>query len=121
MMLGDLLEKRLAGLEERGGEVAFEDGDDFGFVDGFGDVVVHAGIEAALAVALHGVGGHGDDDDAAIGRLGAADLFGGLVAVHHRHLAIHKDEVVAIAGDHIDSFFPVGGEFDGEAQALQHT
>jgi hypothetical protein len=28
--------------------------------DGFGDVVVHAGVEASFAVAGHGIGGHGD-------------------------------------------------------------
>ena len=30
-------------------------------LDRLGDVAVHAGRQAALAVALHGVGGHGDD------------------------------------------------------------
>src|SRR5450432_2712907 len=39
-----------------GGEVAFEDGYYFWFVYGLGNVVVHAGLEAAFAVALHGVG-----------------------------------------------------------------
>lgn len=32
-------------------------------VDGFGEVVVHAGVEAALFVLGEGSGGHGDDRD----------------------------------------------------------
>ena len=36
---------------------------EFGGLDGLREVVVHAGVQAALAVALHGVGGHGHDDD----------------------------------------------------------
>jgi hypothetical protein len=101
--------------------VAAEDGDYFGFVDGLGKVVVHAGVKATLTISLHGVGGHGDDDDVAIWRLGAADLFGGLVAVHNGHLAIHEDEVVVIGGNHVDGFLAVRGEFDGEAEALKHA
>ena len=115
------MEERFGWFRQRSREVSLEDGDDFGFVDGLGDVVVHAGVEAALAITLHRVGGHGDDDDVAIGRLAAADLFGGLVAVHHGHLAIHENEVVAIGGDHVDGFFSVGGEFDGKAEALEHA
>jgi hypothetical protein len=32
-------------------------------VDGFGDVVVHAGVEASLPVFGEGAGRHGDDGD----------------------------------------------------------
>ncbi len=46
--------------------------------DGFRDVVVHARREAALAVALHGVRGHGDDRGA--GRVGDAADGGGMNA-----------------------------------------
>ena len=116
----ELLNDGLGGLEGGGGEVAFEDGDDFGFIDGLGDVVVHSGFDAALAIGLHSVSSHGDDDGVAAGRLGAADLFGGLIAIHHGHLAIHENEVVAIGGDHIDGFLAVGGEFDVKTEALQH-
>ena len=49
----------------RGGEAGGDPGlEGFGegwCADGFGDVVVHAGFEAAFAVAGHGVGGHRDD------------------------------------------------------------
>src|ERR1700722_5352276 len=93
---GALMEKWFGAgeLRDGGGEMAAEDRYHFGFVDGFGEVVVHAGFDAALTIGLQGVRGHGDDDDAAIGWLGAADFFGGLVAVHDRHLTIHEDEIV---------------------------
>ena len=120
-MGGSLLKERFGGFGEGSGQEALENGDHFRFVDGFGDVVVHAGIEAALAIALHRVGGHGDDDDVTTGRLSAADLFGGLVAVHDGHLAIHEDEVVAIGGDHVDCFLSVGGEFYFEAETLERA
>jgi len=38
-----------------------KDGDEGLGLDGLGKVVVHAGCEAAFAVASHGVGGEGDD------------------------------------------------------------
>src|SRR5258708_27444331 len=50
---------------------------------GLGEVVVHAGGEAFLAVAIEGVGGHGDDVTVA-GAVAFADVHGGLVAVHDR-------------------------------------
>ncbi len=62
--------------------------DDFD-VHGLGDEVVHAGIEAALAVLLGGVGGDRDNGHMTFIAFQGADFFGGLVAVHHRHGAIH--------------------------------
>ena len=44
----------------------FENAADVLMADGFGEVIVHAGGEAFLAVALHGVGGHGNDGDAGL-------------------------------------------------------
>src|SRR5216684_3332038 len=43
--------------------------------DGLADIAIHAGIEAALPVAFHGMGGHGDDGRVAIRRqlMGAND------------------------------------------------
>ena len=40
---------------------ALERGEQVVHADRLADVVVHAGGEARLAIALHGVGGHGDD------------------------------------------------------------
>ena len=47
------------------GHEALEDFEELLGPDRLGDVGVHARLEAALAVALHGVGGHGDDRDVA--------------------------------------------------------
>ena len=80
----------MSGRLEPGGEDSFE----LSEVEGFGEVVVHAGGEAAFAVAEEGIGGEGDD-----GRLGGAGADGGSggEAVHLRHLAVHENEVVGIS------------------------
>ena len=64
--------------------------------DRFGNVIVHARLETALAVALHGVGGHGDDGDLGIGDCGSARTNGrgGLETVHDRHLHVHEHQVI---------------------------
>ena len=63
---------------------------------GLGQVAVHAGLQAALPVALHGVGGHGDDRGMGHAcRFPFADHGGGLEAAHHRHLHVHQDDVEA--------------------------
>ena len=59
------------------------------------DVVVQAGRETPLAVALHGIGRQGDDGDAT----GCASFLGadrarGLEAIHVGHLAIHEHQIV---------------------------
>ena len=65
----------------------------FCHVHGFGNIIIHAGGQTHFAVALHRVGGHGNDP-----RVGQfplqfklADHSRGLVAVQLRHLAIHQD------------------------------
>ena len=49
------------------GAPAFERGLQLGDAHGFGDVIVHAGLQAFLAVADQGVAGHGDDARALVG------------------------------------------------------
>ena len=60
-------------------------------------MIVHAGGDTKLAVALHRIGGEGDDFWLAVGRLPGADLAGGLEPVHLRHLQIHENEIVVPA------------------------
>ncbi len=61
---------------------------------GFGEVVVHARVEALLAIAADGGRGHGDDEHVADGGIGVlADEFRGVVAVEDGHLDVHEDEV----------------------------
>ncbi len=63
-------------------------------IDRFGQVVVHAGLQAGFAVAGAGVGGHGHDGQVGVAGL-FADFTGGSQTVHFRHLYIHQDQVVA--------------------------
>ena len=78
-----------------GGNEAVDGREEGRDLERLGDVPVHPGFEAALAVALHGVGRHGDDRDVltARGPLALADRGGGLEAVHLRHLHVHEDQV----------------------------
>src|SRR5437867_3841443 len=74
---------------QRGGQVRV--------ADRLGHVVVHARFEAAHAVGQQRIGGERDDGrvHAALA-LAVADAPRRLVAVHHRHVAVHDDEVVAV-------------------------
>ena len=62
-------------------------------VDRLGDVIVHPGLEAALALAGHRVRGHRDHWRHGIAPV-APDLARGLESVHHRHLAVHQHRIV---------------------------
>ena len=62
-------------------------------VDRLGDVVVHAGVEAALALLHRGVRRHRDDRELREPRI-RADLRRRLVAVHLGHLQVHQHDVV---------------------------
>ena len=63
----------------------------------FADVSVHTRVKAALAVAFHGVAGHGNDRNMVAGVL-FLFAYGGsrLEAVHFRHLDVHEDDVEAV-------------------------
>ena len=72
-------------------------------------------------VAVHRVGGHGDDARAWATLWPARMLPGGLVAVHLRHLAIHEDDVVGIFFERREHLEAVGGEVGGVAEILQQA
>lgn len=76
-------------------------------VDGFAEVVVHAGGQAILAVLAGGVGRYRDDDG--LGVFVCADEACSFQAVHFGHLDIHKYEVVAILPELFEDFFSIGG------------
>ena len=103
--------------------------------DGFGQVVVHAGLAALFAIALDGGGGHGDDGEGSDGGVGrvrvvVADHVGRAVAVEDGHLDVHEDDVwVAVVGigvggvgggggfyEVVERFFTVPDRVDGEAE-----
>ena len=85
--------------------------------DGFGEVTVHAGFEAALAVAFHGVGRQRDDRQAAAGAvLSGADAGGRLEAVHAGHLQVHQHGVERLAAENGHGFCAVGDHHGGRAE-----
>ncbi len=68
-------------------------------VDGLGEVVIHARVDAPLAIATDGIRGQCDDGDTppvAVGFFLLANPAGRLEPVHLRHGAIHEHEVVVI-------------------------
>ncbi len=99
-------------------------GGEFLGADRLGEVVVHTGGDARLAVALHGVGGHGDDPDrlgAALGRdRPGADAAGGLQTVHLRHLHVHQHEVVRELLDGLHRFDAVRGDVGAVPHRFEH-
>ena len=64
-----------------------------GRLDGLGNVVIHARSKAALPVGIHGVGGHGDHRQVLQAWV-LAQLPGGGLSVHHRHLHVHQHNVI---------------------------
>src|SRR5690606_5956822 len=69
-----------------------EHGEQVHDVDRLGEVVPGAGFDALLAVALHRLGGDGDDGQVlALGE--PADLLHGLDAVHLGHHDVHQHDV----------------------------
>ena len=64
--------------------------------DGFGQKTVHAAFHGAAAILIEGVGGHGKDrDPGQSGVFQRADLPGGGIAIHDRHLNIHQHQIIA--------------------------
>ena len=67
--------------------------------DRLADVLIHARLQAPLPVPGHRVGGHRDDGDPLPRRLALADHLGRLKAIHHRHLQVHKHQIVGDRGE----------------------
>jgi hypothetical protein len=88
--------------------------------DGLGEVAVHAGGEAALAIALHGVGRHGDDGHMfARLPLALSQQPRGGEAVQLRHLHVHQHEVEGFAGECVQRFAAVVRNDGVVAQAFE--
>jgi len=71
---------------------------------GFPDILIHTRIQYLLTIAVHGMGGHGDDGDLGYFTLHGTNNLGGLHPVHFRHGNVHKDEVVRELAQGFDSF-----------------
>src|SRR5262245_26302858 len=87
-------------------------------IDGLGDVVGAAALEAGLHVRALAAGGDHDDWDAA-GALAAAQLAQGLEARHARHHDVHEDEVGPLALRLLDRLEAVAGGDDVVGALLQ--
>jgi len=86
-----------------------------------GHVVVHARLQAALAVALHGVRRHGDHRDKVVdaGEPPAADHAGGLYAVQLRHLHVHQHQVVGQGFQRLQRLRAVSHRVGAQAQLFK--
>src|ERR1019366_326774 len=76
-------------------------------LDRFGDVVIHARLNAQFAGAFHNVRSHGDNLDLASAAFPAPDLPGSRVTVQFRHLTVHKNQVVRRHFKHLDGLATV--------------
>ena len=88
-------------------------------IDGLGQIIVHARRQTGVAIALHGIGGHGDDHHIALARRQAADNAGGGQSVHARHLHVHEDQIVVAALDQGDRLAAIVGHVGAMAQLGQ--
>src|SRR5262249_46246813 len=76
-------------------------GEDLARAEWLGDVAVATGFQRFRFVARECIGRDRDDRDVLGGRIGA-DAARRLVAVEHRQLDVHQDQVGALAGRHGD-------------------
>jgi hypothetical protein len=89
-------------------------------MDGFGDVVVHSGFDAAVSVFRQGVGSHGYDAGLAVRREFLAYPSGRVKAVQLGHLYVHKNYVVGLSAQGFQHLKTVGGEVGPVSEAVQH-
>ena len=83
-------------------------------------MVVHAGIEATLAIIAEGVGGHGENGHVLpVGQL--ANGAGGFKAIHQRHLHVHQHGFVATLTGHVQGLLAVVGKVYGEANRFEQA
>jgi hypothetical protein len=90
-----------------------------GHVDRLGDEIVHPGVQAFFLVAHHGIGSHGDHWQAGITRI-LAQLARRLVAIHHRHLAIHQHAVIGIFLDLGQRDGAIARDIDADAGIVEN-
>ncbi|EXI88900.1 MAG: hypothetical protein AW11_02003 [Candidatus Accumulibacter regalis] len=90
-------------------------------VDRLGQIIVHAGGEAAFPVTVHGVGGHRDDrlSPLASGHFGRADPARCFEPVHDRHHHVHQHDVEAFATQPINGGLAVLHQCDAVTPAFE--
>ncbi len=108
------------GTDSRAGELigsrALQRSNQLRRADRLADIVVHARRETQLAVALHGVGGHGNDPRSLFGRPVLVDTARGLQAVELGHLHIHQHNIVVLAGQRVEHLQTVASHIRAVAQ-----
>ena len=70
-----------------------EGGNQLGAHDGLSEVAGHAGVQAPLAIFLHGIGGERENWHLDMRRRQQPKAPGGLQPVHYGHLYIHENQV----------------------------
>ncbi len=94
-------------------------------LDGLGHIGIHTRLQATLAIAVHGVGGHGDNRQPVPARVQAHDSRG-FQTVQHGHLNVHEDHIVGLirrsqAGVEFRQRLPaVAGDVDAVALFAQN-
>ena len=68
--------------------------------------VVHSRANASVTVTRHRIGREGDDGKEGIAPL--ANPARGFVAVHHRHFAVHQDQIVSALLQRFEGFGAIG-------------
>ncbi|MNP55815.1 hypothetical protein D3C76_1504860 [compost metagenome] len=76
------------------------------WIHGFGHMIDHARLGAALTVLDHGMGGHGNDRDVCVAGLGT-NTPGRLDTIHLRHLHVHQHRVVLCRGEPCQCFVAI--------------
>ena len=96
--------------------------EEHGRVDRFGDVIVHSGGNAALALLHGGVRGHGDDGQVVETGVGT-EFRGRLITVHFGHLKVHQDYIewrgLRAIGEDAPCFEAIIGDFDGGTDTFE--
>src|ERR1700736_5282949 len=90
-------------------------------INGFSQVIVHAGVTALLLGSLHCIRGQRNDRNAAFALLAPPDLARRLIAVHHGHLTVHENEVIAPAFPGDDGFLTVVNNIDFKSEPFKYA
>src|SRR5438067_427187 len=89
-------------------------------MDGLRNVVVHAGLQATLAIAIHGARGKTHDRDVPPGFLfRLADGRRGLQAIELGHLDVHQDHVELLLPELLQRLSAAGCRHDAMIVALE--
>ena len=84
-------------------------------------MVIHAGVQAGLFVAGHGIGGNTDDRGMPAPTFIFAHQADSFFAAHHGHVHIHEHDVPGLLLKEPQAFFAVCSECDPVAPFFQQS